>query len=58
MRDSASVGRPAEDSSQRSRVSDPLRLGLPSMGIVLNPQLLVAAPYLLALLVMVVARPV
>lgn len=34
--------------------ADALRLALPSMGIVLNSQLLVAAPYLLALLVMVV----
>jgi ABC-type uncharacterized transport system permease subunit len=33
--------------------ADALRLALPSMGIVLNAQLLVAAPYLLALIVMV-----
>lgn len=34
--------------------ADAMRLALPSLGLELNPQLLVAAPYLLALVVMVV----
>ena len=34
--------------------ADAMRLALPSLGLELNPQLLVAAPYLLALTVMVV----